>query len=97
MGLSDHSTGNLVASAAVAIGAVAIEKHFKIDNSETGPDSSFSILPSQLTKLCNDCKNVWRAMGTSQSKITKDEVENKRFRRSLYFVEDAKKGEPNNN
>ena len=92
VGLSDHSTGNLVASAAVAIGAVAIEKHFKIDNSETGPDSSFSILPRQLTKLCNDCKNVWRAMGKSQSKITKDEVENKRFRRSLYFVEDAKKG-----
>ncbi len=92
VGLSDHSTGNLVASAAVAVGAVAIEKHFKIDNRETGPDSSFSILPGQLKKLCNDCQNVWRAMGKSQSNTKNDEAENKRFRRSLYFVKDVKKG-----
>jgi len=48
VGLSDHTKSNLAAILATALGASAIEKHFKLDDLECGPDSSFSIMPEQL-------------------------------------------------
>ena len=42
IGLSDHTLGNEAAIAAVSLGAVAIEKHFILDRSVGGEDSSFS-------------------------------------------------------
>ena len=48
VGLSDHTTSNLASILAIALGANAIEKHFKLDGKDCGPDSSFSITPVQL-------------------------------------------------
>ena len=57
VGLSDHTMSNLASVIAITKGAAAIEKHFKLDDLECGPDSSFSILPNQLKSLCEDCEN----------------------------------------
>ena len=63
VGLSDHTTSNLAATVAIGMGAVAIEKHFKLDDNECGPDSSFSLNIKQLSSLVSDCTSAWEAKG----------------------------------
>ena len=92
IGLSDHTTSNLASVIAVAKGASAIEKHFKLDEQDCGPDSSFSILPDQLKNLCFDCESAYEAIKSGQLKRETSELNNKRFRRSLYFVSALPKG-----
>ena len=93
VGLSDHTLNNTSALAAVALGATAIEKHFILDRSEKGPDSSFSIEPNELEKLVSDSKDCWESLGSQFFERPKLESKNKVFRRSLYFVKDLRKGE----
>lgn len=94
VGLSDHTTSNVAALTAIGLGAVAIEKHFKLDGSDTGPDSSFSLTVEQLRHLVHDCEDAWAAKGVSGFNRAVSEEENLIFRRSLYFVRDLKRGEP---
>lgn len=92
-GLSDHTLGNTAAITAVALGASVIEKHFILDRNDKGPDSSFSIEPGELTSLCRDCRDAWRAIGNAGYERRAAEQQNLRFRRSLYFVRDIQAGE----
>ncbi|MGI9318964.1 MAG: N-acetylneuraminate synthase family protein, partial [bacterium] len=48
VGYSDHTEGVLVASCAVAMGAVIIEKHFTLDRNMPGPDHRASLEPGEL-------------------------------------------------
>tara|TARA_B100000242_G_C43038706_1_gene484408 strand:+ start:471 stop:1511 length:1041 start_codon:yes stop_codon:yes gene_type:complete len=91
VGLSDHTTTNLASILATALGANAIEKHFKLDEKECGPDSSFSIMPEQLKELVSDCNITFES--TKVNKLIRPESENKnrKFRRSIYFVKDLSK------
>ena len=92
VGLSDHTISNLASLLATAIGANAIEKHFKLDMEECGPDSSFSILPNQLKSLVYDCELTFKATNSSNFKRPESENINKKFRRSIYFINDLPKG-----
>ena len=92
VGLSDHTTSNLASVLAVAKGASAIEKHFKLDEQDCGPDSSFSILPEQLKSLCNDCATAFEAVKSNKLQRDPNELVNKKFRRSIYFIKSLKKG-----
>ena len=49
-GLSDHTYGSLCPIIAVSLGAKFIEKHFILDKSLGGPDSSFSLDKKNLKK-----------------------------------------------
>ena len=93
VGLSDHTLNNTSALAAVALGANAIEKHFILNRSDGGPDSSFSIEPSELKKLVRESKECWEALGSNDFKRPEIETRNKIFKRSLYFIKDIKKGD----
>ncbi len=93
VGLSDHTLGTKISTMSVALGASVIEKHFILDRHIGGPDSSFSIEPSELKELCEDCFVAWEALGKGDSFIQKAEVQSLRFRRSLYITEDVKKGD----
>ena len=93
VGLSDHTTSNMAAILSVALGASAIEKHFKLDQTECGPDSSFSILPEQLESLCRECDIAYQALQSNKLERPVTEKTNKKFRRSIYFVTDLKKGD----
>ncbi len=93
VGLSDHTTSNMAAILSVALGARAIEKHFKLDNKDCGPDSTFSILPNQLEDLCKESKLAFKAISSNNLKRPLSENKNKKFRRSIYFVNDLKKGD----
>ena len=93
VGLSDHTLGNEAAIAAVMLGAVAVEKHFTLDRSAGGEDSSFSVEPKEFKKLVKTTKEVWRSMRDKSWTRTPSENENKQFRRSIYFVKSMKKGD----
>ena len=64
VGLSDHTTNNIAALTAIGMGAVAIEKHFKLNNEDCGPDSSFSLSVRQMGILVRECNDAWVAKGT---------------------------------
>ena len=92
VGLSDHTKGNTAAIAAIALGASAIEKHFIVNRNEKGPDSEFSIEPSELKELKLITNQAWMALGSEGFGRSKNELKSKVFRRSLYFVKPLKKG-----
>jgi sialic acid synthase SpsE len=63
-GLSDHTPDVWASVAAVALGAVAVEKHFTVDKSLYGPDHKASILPDELARLVEGMRTVEAVMGT---------------------------------
>lgn len=93
VGLSDHTLTNLASTLSIGLGATAIEKHFKPTNDASGPDSSFSITPSELKSLISDCKNAWQALGKTGFHRSIAEEGSRKHRRSLYFMRDLSKGE----
>jgi N-acetylneuraminate synthase len=91
-GLSDHTIDNTTAITSVALGASIIEKHVTLDRNGGGPDDSFSLEFKELKELCFDVKTSWESLGKVNYEKKNSEQENIRFRRSLYFVKDIKKG-----
>jgi pseudaminic acid synthase len=93
IGLSDHTLGNSASLAAVAMGASVIERHFILNRSQGGPDSSFSLEPNELKNLSIHIKQIEESIGNKFWEIQPDESESRRLRRSLIIIEDVKKGE----
>jgi pseudaminic acid synthase len=93
VGLSDHTTTNTASVVATTLGASLIEKHFILDRNDKGPDSSFSIMPEELEKLCQETSDAWLSMGEAGYERKEAEKGNVKFRRSVYFVKNLKAGE----
>lgn len=75
-GYSDHTEGNEIAIAAASLGAMIIEKHFTLDKNMEGPDHKASIEPKELCNLIRSIRNVERAMGDGEKKISNSERKN---------------------
>tara|TARA_S200000501_G_scaffold372303_1_gene417041 strand:- start:492 stop:1532 length:1041 start_codon:yes stop_codon:yes gene_type:complete len=93
VGLSDHTLSNACAISSISMGASIIEKHFIIDRSLGGPDSSFSIEPDQLKNLKISTTEAWESIGNINYELKGEEENMIKFRRSLYIVEDIKAGD----
>ena len=93
VGLSDHSMGSVGAVTAVALGANIIEKHFCLDRSIENPDSSFSMNPNEYKQMVEDIRQAEKAMGCVQYGPSEQEQSSLIFRRSIFCVQDIKKGE----
>lgn len=93
VGLSDHTLGNGVAVASVALGASLIEKHFTLSRKNGGVDSSFSMDPAGLRSLREETEEAWKAVGTVHYGPTENERNAVLRRRSLYIAEDLAKGD----
>jgi len=93
VGLSDHTIGNLASVLATSMGATVIEKHFTLNRSDGGVDSSFSLEPNEMKSLVKDTKEAFSALGTATFKRSAVEEQNRVFRRSLYFVNDINEGD----
>ena len=93
VGLSDHTLGGEVSIAAVTLGANIIEKHFILDRNMGGPDSKFSMEPSEFKLMVDSIRNVEKALGKINYDLSDKSKLNREFSRSLFVVEDIKKGE----
>ncbi len=92
LGLSDHTTDNVTALAAVALGARFIEKHFIVDRSWGGPDSFFSLEPDQFKRLIADVRACEASLGKPRFGPSPDEMASWAFRRSLFVARDVAAG-----
>lgn len=93
VGLSDHTLGGEVSTAAVALGAKIIEKHFILDREMGGPDSEFSMEPHEFKQMVDSIRNVEKALGKVCYDLSNKMKVNREFSRSLFVVNDIKKGE----
>ena len=94
IGLSDHTTTVSVSAAAVALGAVAIEKHFTLDKNDKGPDHQASLEPAELAKAVSQIREVEKALGSAEKKPTESELKlSKIIRKSVVAACDIKAGE----
>lgn len=62
IGFSGHHLGIAVDSAAVALGAEWIERHFTLDRTWKGTDHAASLEPDGVRKLARDCRAVALAL-----------------------------------
>jgi pseudaminic acid synthase len=93
VGLSDHTMGIAAPVAAVALGACIIEKHLTLSRSTPGPDSAFSLEPHEFKAMVDAVRTAEKALGEVNFGATLKEEASRSFRRSLFIVEDVKKGE----
>jgi N,N'-diacetyllegionaminate synthase len=94
VGLSDHSLGNYAAFAAVALGAVVIEKHFTLSKNMYGPDAALSMEPDELEDLVDGIREIETML---DNPVDKDDLapfaEMKRvFEKSVVAVADIPAG-----
>ena len=76
VGYSDHTRGIEVPIAAVALGAVIIEKHFTLDRDMEGPDHKASLEPDELGKMVKSIRNIESALGNGNKIPTESERKN---------------------
>jgi len=93
VGLSDHSLGIAVPVAAAAVGACIVEKHLTWSRSVPGPDSAFSLEPAEFKMMVEAVRTAERALGEIHFGLSETESQTRRFRRSLFVVQDIKQGE----
>ena len=62
VGFSGHHLGIAVDSAAVALGAEWIERHYTLDRTWKGTDHAASLEPDGVRKLARDCRAVAKAL-----------------------------------
>lgn len=94
VGYSDHTMGIEVAIAAVAMGAVVIEKHFTLDRNAEGPDHKASLEPDELKEMIKSIRHVEQAMGDGVKRASRSEISNMRVaRKSIVASKEIHKGE----
>ena len=94
VGYSDHTAGIEVAIAAVALGAIVIEKHFTLDKNLPGPDHKASLEPDELKAMVLAIRNIEIALGDGIKRLTPSEARNKSVvRKSLVASKAIKAGE----
>jgi N-acetylneuraminate synthase len=93
VGLSDHTISLEASVGAISLGATVIERHFTLSRSDGGADAAFSLEPNEFLQLSRSIINVSRALGNPNWDVNPAESESRRFRRSLFVVEDVKKGD----
>ena len=87
-GISDHSLGNEISIAAVALGAKVVERHLMLGAHYGGPDAGFSLDPWQFTSTVRGIRNVEAAMTYTPREVDRT------FVKSLFVVQDIEAGEP---
>ena len=93
-GYSDHTLGIEVDIAAVALGAVCIEKHITLDNNMEGPDHRASLDPFQFKEMIKAIRNIELALGDGVKKPSKSELPNiQSVRKSIVAKTTIKKGD----
>lgn len=93
VGLSDHTVGATAAVAAVALGACIVEKHIVGSHADRTPDAAFSLDLEEFGAMVKAIRFTERALGKPRLEPAPEEDESRRFRRSLFIVDDVAAGE----
>ena len=93
IGYSDHTLGIEVPIAAVALGAVCIEKHITLDKNMAGPDHRASLEPHELTAMVAAIRNIEAALGDGRKRPSPSEAPNRLIaRKSVHLAADRPAG-----
>ena len=94
VGYSDHSFGITAPIAAVALGAVLIEKHLTINRSLEGPDHAASLEPEDFKKMVAAIRSCESMLGNGIKYPQKSEMEARLIsRRSIRAKKEIQKGD----
>ena len=94
VGYSDHTKGIEVPIAAVAMGAMVIEKHFTLNRNMEGPDHKASLEPGELKAMVSAIRHIEKALGTGEKTVSNSERKNIAIaRKSIVAARDIKAGE----
>jgi N-acetylneuraminate synthase len=94
VGWSDHTGDTTTAIAAVALGAVIIEKHITLDRSLPGPDHRASMEPAGFKSYVAEIRTAERSLGDGVKRPVESEQNTARVaRRSLVAARDIRAGE----
>lgn len=74
IGYSGHETGLQTTVAAVALGAVMVERHITLDRAMWGSDQAASVEPGGLSRLVRDIRVIEEALGDGVKRIYPGEL-----------------------
>lgn len=94
VGYSDHTLGIEVPIAAVAMGAVIIEKHMTLERNMCGPDHMASLEPQEFACMVQSIRKVEQALGGYDKVVSPSEAKNRDIaRKSIVAQKKIYKGE----
>jgi N,N'-diacetyllegionaminate synthase len=94
IGYSDHTLGDHVSIAAVAMGSEVIEKHITINKDDDGPDHKASMNPQEFSIFVKKIREIEVSLGSSIKRVSRSEIKNlSKVRKSIYASRNIKKGE----
>ncbi|WP_368416824.1 N-acetylneuraminate synthase family protein [Falsiroseomonas sp.] len=94
-GYSDHTMGEHIPLASVAMGGCMIEKHFTLDRAMPGPDHRFAMEPGEFAAMVRHVREVERAIGDGSKAGPRPEEADmyEKCRRSLHAARAIQPGE----
>lgn len=93
VGFSDHTYGIIAPVVARTLGANVIEKHFILNKEIGGPDADFSLDEKEFTEMVKAVRDTEKLLGKISYEISEKVRKNRKFARSIFIIQDIKKGE----
>ena len=93
VGFSDHTISNFSSLAATVLGSNMLEKHLKLDESNKGIDSFFSLSPNKFKNLIYSIRETEKCLGNYKYILPKQVRKNRHNLRSIYVSKNVKKNE----
>jgi N-acetylneuraminate synthase len=87
VGYSGHEQDTLISTAAVAMGACVVERHFTLSREMWGSDQKASIEPVEMQELVSNIRVIEEALGSSALCCLPDEIPNKEKLRRVDTLE----------
>jgi sialic acid synthase SpsE len=94
VGYSGHELGYLPTLTAVAMGAIAIERHYTLDNNMTGFDHKMSLNPEDFIAMVRDIRSIEKIKGTGEKNVSETEwITRHKYHVSMVSSQDILKGD----
>ncbi len=93
VGYSGHELGCLPTLTAVSMGAVAIERHYTLDNDMTGFDHKMSLGPEDFIAMVRDIRSIEKIKGTGKKEVSETEwITRHKYHVSMASLQDIPAG-----